>query len=133
MKLRLVIVTPNGKKVDEEVDHVVVPGEEGELGILADHQPLLSLIRIGELRVIKGGTTRYFACNKGYVEVLDNLVTVMTETCEEATEIDVDRAQQSKNRNEDDFKGLSPQDDNFDRHQAAIQRAVTRISVAQRH
>jgi len=132
LKIQLRIVTPDGEKLNEAVDEVVVPGQEGEMGILAAHQPLLAMLQIGEIRVINQGTTRFFACNKGYVEVLNDQVTVITETLEQSDDIDSARAQKAKTQAEAGVKDLSELDDNFERYDAALQRAVIRINVSGR-
>ena len=94
-KLILSIVTPEKQLVSEEVDQVNVPGTEGDLGILHDHAPILTLLRAGQLSYEKEGETIVLVVSGGYLEVTDNRVTVLAETGEFLHEIDRERAERA--------------------------------------
>ena len=93
MPLHLEIVTPERLAYSDEVDMVLVPGIEGELGILPHHTPLVSLLGMGELKIRKGGDEESFAIVGGFLQVRPDKVVVMAETADMASEIDLERAQ----------------------------------------
>ena len=90
--LKLEIVTPEKRVVDETVDSVTVPTLTGEAGILPNHAPLISALKPGILTFINKGTTERLAVAGGFVEVSSDTVSVMTDTAESSAEIDVDAA-----------------------------------------
>jgi F-type H+-transporting ATPase subunit epsilon len=90
--LKLEIVTPEKKVLDESVDSVTVPTASGEAGILPNHAPLISALKPGILSYSNKGTTERLAVSGGFVEVSANTVSVLTDTAETASEIDTDAA-----------------------------------------
>ncbi|SFM98969.1 F0F1 ATP synthase subunit epsilon [Thermodesulforhabdus norvegica] len=130
-KILLEIVTPERKVVSEMVDIVVAPGEMGEFGVLANHIPFLTKLKIGELRFKVDGRERYVAIMGGYAEVLPDKVTVLASAAEEATDIDVIRARAAKERAERRLKEAKDRLE-FARAQAALQRALARLKVAEK-
>ena len=131
-KLRLDMVTPYKQILSQEVDEVTAPGTVGEFGILPDHTPLLTTLKIGEFSYRQGAETFHVAVNWGYVEVEENKVTVLVETAEPADEIDLERAKAALGRAEAALKKISPEDKDFLVQQAALERAMIRIQVAGR-
>ena len=77
MTLRLEIVSPEGRVFTDEVDMVVVPGVDGELGILPHHTPLVTALGTGELRIRRAGTSQYMLISGGFVEVRPDKVVIM--------------------------------------------------------
>ncbi len=96
--LRLEIVTPDATAYSEDVEMVTLTGAEGELGVYPNHVPLLTTLRPGELRVLKGGHETFLAVGEGFVEVRGDGVSVLTDVALEASSIDesaaVDKAPQ---------------------------------------
>ena len=90
--LKLEIVTPEKKVLDENVDSVTVPTASGEAGILPNHAPLISALKPGILSYSNKGTTERLAVSGGFVEVSSNQVSVLTDSAETAAEIDADAA-----------------------------------------
>jgi F-type H+-transporting ATPase subunit epsilon len=90
--LKLEIVTPERRVLDETVDSVTVPTASGEAGILPNHAPLISALKPGVLSYSAKGTTERMAVAGGFVEVSSNTVSVMTDAAEKASEINVERA-----------------------------------------
>jgi F-type H+-transporting ATPase subunit epsilon len=90
------IVSPERKVFSGNAEFAVFPGIEGQLGILANHAPILSALLPGEIKIIHNGKPAYFAVSGGFLEIKENKVTVAAETCEAASEIDKDRAQRAK-------------------------------------
>jgi len=129
-KLKLEMVTPYKRVLSEDIDELAAPGTLGELGILPGHTPLLTTLKVGELSYKKDGQLFHVAVNWGYVEVEDDTVTVLVETAELAEDIDLERAKAALGRAEEALKKLSPEEKDFKRMEAALERAVIRIQVA---
>ena len=96
MPLHLEIVTPERLAFEGDVDAVVCPGIEGELGVLPHHAPLLTTLGVGELRIRTGGQEDYFAIAGGFLQVRPDKVVVMAETADLASEIDLEAAEQAR-------------------------------------
>ena len=135
-KLTLEIVTPDRALLREEVDEVVVPGTQGEFGVLPGHTPLLSTLRIGELWYRQGQDKHYLAIAFGFVEVLPDRVTVLAQVGERAQEIDVQRAERAKQRAEQRLAQAQPQltqiDFDIERARIALMKSLLRLQVASR-
>src|SRR3972149_7955119 len=97
-KLNLDIVTAERVVFSQEVDSVVAPGIEGELGILPKHAPLLTALNLGELRIKTGGEEITMAIGGGFLEVMPDKVVVLADSAERAEEIDLARAQEAQRR-----------------------------------
>jgi F-type H+-transporting ATPase subunit epsilon len=132
MPIRLEIVTPEKRAYDDDVDAVVLPGSEGELGILPHHAPLLSMLGAGELRVRKGGTEESFAIVGGFVQVLPDRVVVMAETADLAAEIDLEKAEEARRDAERALEAGFVEPADIAQARAALQAALVRIRVAER-
>jgi len=135
-KLTLEIVTPDRALLREEVDEVVVPGSEGEFGVLPGHTPLLSMLKIGELWYRQGQEKHYLAIAFGFVEVLPDRVTVLAQVGERAQEIDVQRAERAKQRAEQRLAQAQPHltqvDFDIERARIALMKSLLRLQVASR-
>jgi len=97
---RLEIVTPEGCAFSDDVDQVVIPGVEGEFGVLAQHMPVMTQIKPGELAVKKGNEEFLLAVGEGFVEVLGDRVSVLTDMAFKAEEIDEAKAEEARKRAE---------------------------------
>jgi F-type H+-transporting ATPase subunit epsilon len=136
-KLTLEVVTPDRALIREEVDEVVVPGSEGELGVLPGHTPLLSSLKIGELWYRQGQEKHYLAIAFGFVEVLPDRVTVLADVGERAQEIDVNRAERAKQRAEQllaqaPAPHLTAVDLDIERARISLLKSLIRLQVASR-
>jgi F-type H+-transporting ATPase subunit epsilon len=129
-KLKLELVTPYKRVLSEEVDEVTAPGSIGEFGVLPGHTSLLTTLKVGALTYKKGNEAFQVAVNWGYVEVEDNVMTVLVETAEPADQIDVERAKAAQVRAEDALKKLSSEDKEFRIMESALERALIRVQVA---
>jgi F-type H+-transporting ATPase subunit epsilon len=129
-KLKLEMVTPYKRVLSVEVDEVTAPGAVGEFGVLPDHTSLLTTLKVGELTYKQGNETFHVAVNWGYVEVEDNVMTVLVETAEPADQIDLERAKAALARAEEALKKLTDEDKEFKIMEAALERAVIRVQVA---
>lgn len=92
-KLTLRIFTPESTLLESEVEKVIVPAHDGELGVLPGHAPLVSILGLGELRATANGTVQYFAVFGGYLRVSGNVVSVLADHAEPKGKIDAEAAQ----------------------------------------
>tara|TARA_B100001250_G_C19693864_1_gene741601 strand:- start:707 stop:1132 length:426 start_codon:yes stop_codon:yes gene_type:complete len=97
-QLQLEIVTPYRTILNELVDSIIVPGIEGEMGILSEHVPLLTIMDSGVLSYTKNDKTNSIAVHWGYAQVDGNSVRVLVELVEKSDEIDLDRAKEAENK-----------------------------------
>jgi F-type H+-transporting ATPase subunit epsilon len=127
--LRLEIVTPERKVYEQDVDMVVAKGVAGELGILPNHIPLVTPLRIAPVKAKKDGKDEYIAVHGGFMEVRKDKVVILAEAAELGKDIDVIRARQAKERAE---RLLADKASNLDQRRAelALQRASSRLTVA---
>ena len=125
--LRLEIVTPEAKAYSEDVEMVTLPGTEGELGVYPNHVPLLTTLKPGELRVLKGGKEQYLAVGEGFVEITGTQVSVLTDLALEASQIDVGAAEAAVARAQAAMK-----EDHGSEEVAAIQASLNK-ALAQLH
>lgn len=132
MPLLLEIVTPERLAYSEQVDEVVVPGSEGELGILPHHAPLLAILGVGELRIKKAATEESFAIAGGFVQVRPDKVVVMAEMADMASEIDLERAHEARREAERAIETGFHEGADLVAARAALQTALLRIRVAER-
>ena len=132
MPIQLEIVTPERLAFSDTVDGVVVPGSEGELGILPHHAPLVSTLGIGELRIQKGGQEEIFAIVGGFLQVRPDKVVVMAETADMASEIDVARVEEARRDAERALEAGSTEGADLAAARAQLQTALLRLRVAER-
>ncbi len=131
MPLHLEVVTAERVVYSDEVDMVVAPGLDGALGILPRHAPLMSVLGIGELRITKGSQESGLAIGGGFLEVLEDRVTVLADTAERAEEIDDARAEEAQQRAQRLLADRS-QIENPAALEAALRRAQVRLRVSRR-
>jgi F-type H+-transporting ATPase subunit epsilon len=127
--IRLELVTPERLVLSEEVDEVVLPGYEGEFGVLPGHTQFLAILNIGMMRYRKATAMVKLALGGGFAEVTHDRVVVMADTAERADEIDVERAQRARDRAEARLKELSLDDESYAKAYAELQRALVRMAT----
>jgi F-type H+-transporting ATPase subunit epsilon len=128
-KIQLEIVTPEKLVLNESVDEVVAPGLDGELGILPDHTPLISQLKTGVLTYRLGAERKQLHVSGGFVEVLPDRVSVLSDVAEKPEEIDLSRAQKAKERAERRLSSKG-EDIDFPRAELKLQRAMIRVQLA---
>ncbi len=133
MTLHLEIVTPERMAYSDDVDMVLVPGIDGEMGILPHHTPLVSLLGLGELKIRKGGQEESFAIVGGFLQVRPDKVVVMAETASLASEIDLERAQEARREAQRALESGFHEGADLASARAAMQQALLHIRVAERH
>ena len=129
--LKLDIVTAERIVYSEDVDVVIAPGVEGQLGILPHHAPLMTILRAGELVVRRGGEEDTLAISGGFLEVRPDRVIVLADSAERAEEIDMERAEAAKQRAEQRLIEKVAEVDTG-RVEAALRRAMARLTVAEK-
>jgi F-type H+-transporting ATPase subunit epsilon len=129
--IQLEIVSPERRAYADEVDMVVVPGADGELGILPHHTRLISALGTGELRIKKGGIEQILFISGGFVEVRPDKVVVMADLAEHSDEIDEQRAIDARKRAEAELEQARDPVD-IARVRAALQTALMRERIAVR-
>jgi F-type H+-transporting ATPase subunit epsilon len=132
MPLQLEIVTPEKLAYEGQVDSVVLPGSQGELGVLPHHAPLVSTLGAGELRLRTGSQEESFAIVGGFLQVLPDRVVVMAETADMASDIDLEKAQEARRKAEAALEGGFVEGADLAAARASLQAALIRIRVAER-
>ena len=122
------VVTPSGPVLEEDYEMIVVKTENGELGVLPGHIPLVAPLDIGAIRLKKNNETHKVAVTGGFMEVRPDKVTILAPAAELASDIDIARANEAKARAERRLE--QKQDDtDFQRAELALKRALNRIGV----
>ena len=127
--IRCEIVTQERVVYDQMVDMVIAPGSEGELGILPRHVPLLTALKAGELRLKRGDEEDSFAISSGFMEVQPDQVSILARTAEHADEINLERAEEARERAEKLLKDGPPP---IPHQLAALEAALRRSNVCLR-
>ena len=132
MPMMLEIITAERQVFSDEVDMVVAPGIDGQLGILPRHAPLMTMLKPGALTVRKAGEEdMYVAVSGGFMEVLGNRVSILADACERSDEIDEERAQQAIQRAQERLANRS-EDMELERAMASLRRAQVRVDLVRR-
>ncbi len=131
MPMQLQIITAEREVFSGEVDAMVVPGVAGQLGILPNHAPLMTLLQPGELMVRAGGEESFLALSGGYIEVLGNQVIILADAAEDVDEIDEARAQEAMEQAQQRISNRES-DVELEQAVASLRRAQVRVTVARR-
>lgn len=123
------VITPDRIFYEGEADLLELKTSEGDIGILAGHIPLTAIIAPGVLKITKDGETKEAALLEGFVEILQDRVTVLAEACEWPDEIDENRAKEAKIRAE---RRLSEGEGDLARAELALRKALIRIDLVGR-
>lgn len=131
MPMHLEIITAERQVYSDEVDMVIAPGFDGQLGILPMHAPLMTMLKPGELTVRKDGENMYVSVSGGFMEVLGNKVSVLADACERSDEIDEQRAEQAVQRAQERLANRGS-DMELERAVSALRRAQVRVDLVRR-
>jgi F-type H+-transporting ATPase subunit epsilon len=129
--LKLEIVTPEATAYSEDVEMVTLPGAEGELGVYPNHVPLLTTLKPGELRVLKGGKETFLAIGEGFVEITGDSVSVLTDMALEPAVIDEHAAEAAVARAQAAMKE-DLGSEGIAAVQASLQKALAQLHVKRR-
>jgi F-type H+-transporting ATPase subunit epsilon len=130
--LRLEIVTPEAKTYSDDVDSVVIPGIDGELGVLSMHAPVMTLLEPGELRVLKSGQELRLAVGEGFVEITPEKVAILTDMAVKESDIDESAAEEAIRRAEQAMSGEKLSNEEYAANNAALLRSLALIKVKRR-
>ncbi|MBX3511458.1 MAG: F0F1 ATP synthase subunit epsilon [Hyphomonadaceae bacterium] len=123
-KLHFALVSPEREVFNGEVDHVVVPGSEGEFGVLPNHAPVMSMIKPGALKVINEGAERRIFVNGGFADVTPEGLTVLAEEALDLASVDAAQLEQQLKNAQEDLR-----DANTDAKRETAQRALARLEA----
>ncbi|HEX9983469.1 MAG TPA: ATP synthase F1 subunit epsilon [Thermoanaerobaculia bacterium] len=132
-KINLTVVTRERRLIDVEVDEVVLPGANGELGILPGHTPLLATLRIGALRYRQGSTMHRMVLSWGFAEVLPDRVIVLAERGVLPGEINAADAEADRVAAEKELAVLASHDPGFAAAEARLEESIAMIGVSREH
>ncbi len=128
-ELKLKIVTPDRVFYDGEIKSIVARGVEGDFMIMKKHVPFVTVLQISEMKITDlNGKSRMAAIAQGYLTNKNNEVVIMSNACEWADEIDVERAQRAKERAERRLKTASG--DDVLKYEIALKRAINRLEIS---
>ena len=130
MNFPVLIITPKRKVYDGQVELLSVMTTAGQLGILANHTPLLTILKTGPMHMIVDKKTTYYAVSGGVLSVQKNQTILLVDAIERADEIDITRAKDAMKRAEERLKEKTEKIDEA-RAKAALSRALNRIQVAE--
>jgi len=134
MSIRCEIVSQDRMVYAGDVDIVVLPGTEGEMGILPHHAPLLTTLKIGIIKVRSGGKEEVFTVAGGVAEVQPDIVTVLADAAENVEEIDVARAEAARKRAQEILaKGVPADTDSYLKMEAALRKSNLRLDAVKRY
>lgn len=131
MPLKLEIVTPEARIFSDEVDTVVLPGYDGEMGVLPAHAPLVTTLLPGELRITKGSKTTEMAVGEGLVEVTGSTTRVLTDMAIHTEDIDEKAVEEALQRAKHTLENLKhgEQQEEVAAVMAVIQRSTAQLHV----
>ncbi len=129
--MQLEIITAERQVYSGEVDAVVAPGLEGQLGILPHHAPLMTALRPGELTIRKDGAENFLVVTGGFMEVLGDRVTILADAAEQSDEIDEQRAQVAMERAQEQVRNRES-DLELESALHSLRRAEVRVNVVRR-
>lgn len=127
--LRLEIVTPEKKVLDETVDSVTIPTLNGEIGILSSHAPLISALKSGVLTYTKGGATEKMVVSGGFVEVGSDKVSVLTDIAETSADVNVESARTERDEAEKILGAWNGTETEFEEEKEKLERAQARLQL----
>ena len=133
MPFHLTVVTPEGEAFDKHVDSVVLPGTEGEFGVLAAHEPFMTGLKTGTVQIRTGEETLYAAIGRGFAEVHADEVSVLVSSCEFAHEIDRSGAEIARDRalaQLQEMRGSAEGEAAYQVLQETYSRAVARVAAS---
>jgi F-type H+-transporting ATPase subunit epsilon len=134
MPFELTIVTPQGQAYHGPADSVVLPGSEGDFGVLPGHERFLTPLRIGAVEIRSGGEQLWAAIADGFADVNGDAVALLVESCELASEIDTARAEHARERAEQGLRDLDRNEQavRYAQFEAELERARVRLEVSRK-
>lgn len=135
MALELIVVTPAGEVLSEEIEQVVLPGAAGDFGVLKNHERFLTPLELGPMKIVRSGGSEWAALSSGFAEVDGTRVVVLVDSCARAADIDRDLTEARRVAAGDELASLAAGDENAGeriRLTAVVARAELELDVADR-
>lgn len=135
MALELIVATPAGEAFAEEIEHVVLPGESGDFGVLESHERFLTPLKVGPMQIIRSVGTEWAALSSGFADVDGSRVVVLVDSCSLASEIDREASEARRVEADVELAALPDSEENLAeraRLAAVISRAELELDVAAR-
>ncbi len=134
MPVQCDIVTQEKSVFSGEVESVSLPGSEGRMGVLPNHSPLLTTLTYGEIIIhLEGGKDSYYAIGGGFAEIQPDKIIILADSAEEASDINIERAEKARKRAEKFMAEGVPEDpEHYSQIRASLLRAQIRLDVAHR-
>jgi F-type H+-transporting ATPase subunit epsilon len=134
MPIRCEIVSQDRTVFQGPADMVLLPGTEGEMGILPHHAPLLTTLKYGIIKVRSQGQETVFTVAGGIAEIQPEIITILADAAENVEEIDVSRAEAARKRAEESLaKGIPADSENYLRVEAALRKSNLRLDAVRRY
>jgi F-type H+-transporting ATPase subunit epsilon len=130
--LKLQIVTPEAKILEEDVDFVQLPGAEGDMGVYPQHETLITELVAGELHIQKKGQTRVMAIGEGFAEITATGIGIITDGAVNEKEIDEQAAEAAVKRAEELLKSNTLKGDELEATQASLARSLAQLHIKRR-
>jgi F-type H+-transporting ATPase subunit epsilon len=135
MSIELVVVTPEGEAFSGPVNEVVLPGADGEFGVLESHERFLSALDHGCMEIRTSEGSRFSAVSNGFAEVTGEKVVVMVDSLVDAADVDVEATRQTQQQAREDLEGLSDAEENNARRadlEDTLARATAQLQTAEK-
>ena len=126
------IITPEKPVYRGEVDMLIAPGTDGELGILPLHSPLFTTLKTGEIRLRQGENWDYIAISGGYLEVNEDKAIILADDAEISSKIDIEKLKMEKKEIEEKISGLDENDKEFFEQSTKLEHIVNKLQVAEK-
>jgi F-type H+-transporting ATPase subunit epsilon len=130
--LKLQIITPEAKVLEEDVDFVQLPGAEGDMGVYPQHETLITELVAGELHIQKKGQTRIMAIGEGFAEITATNIGIITDGAVNEKEIDEQAAEAAVKRAEELLKSNTLKGDELEATQASLARSLAQLHIKRR-
>jgi len=131
--LKLEIITPDAKIYEDDVEFVHLPGAEGEMGVLPQHEATITELQAGELRITRKGKVEILAIGDGFAEITGDSIAVLTDGAINEKDIDEKAAEVAVKRAEDLLKSNTLEGEELEATQASLARSLAQIKVKRRH
>jgi F-type H+-transporting ATPase subunit epsilon len=134
MPIRCEIVSQDRIVFQGPADIVVLPGTDGEMGVLPHHAPLLTTLKYGIIKVRSQGQENIFTVSGGIAEIQPDIITILADAAENVEEIDVARAEAARKRAEESLaKGIPTDSEGYLRMEAALRKSNLRLDAVRRY
>lgn len=131
-QLILKVVTPEKEVLNESVDSVYLPTPEGEIGILPHHASLMTKVIPGELRIKKSGKETFFATGEGFVQIQNNVITLLTDLAVDEKDIDEKAAEEARKRAQTALENKLS-DEEYAETLAVLEKSLAQLRIKRRH